>query len=718
MTELFLGVVNKSISASWLVLAVLLLRLLLRRAPKWVNVLLWGIVAVRLICPVSIESSFSLVPSAETVSPEIMMDWTPEIDTGVPVIDRVVNPVITDTFAPEPAVSANPLQILIPVWSWIWLAGTAVLLLYTLVSYWLLRRKVAAAVRLRYNIYQSEHVTTPFVLGIIHPRVYLPYTMSQENIVYVLSHEKAHIKRRDHWWKPLGFGLLTIHWFNPLMWLAYKLFCRDIELACDAYVIRKLDNEHRADYAQALLACSQKPRLVAACPIAFGEVGVKTRIQSVMNYRKPTFWVMLIAVILCIAVSVCFLTDPKQEEVMQEQPGETVSTVAATENTQVPTEEGMEEVQDLAYFMELANPKKTFRDMDGERREEILAEYGTLLDGYSLLARETTDGTLSYIVGFFPGDMENNPFREMTGYLEYSETEQVSMLYRLEDAEAVEEARAAGRIPEVGYILRESYLHYSVKSGYIYIQPFENHTRTGDRVVVRPNDAGWGLTDVYNKYYSSNGRAYMLDAVSRGIALVQPEGSYLEVSLISEKWGEINEKIPLTESEVAQILSESREKLDPGYGFFAVLSLGAYSSFHVEEDQLWFTEFRGITQTVLDLAVEKCGYKFVSPQEIRSDIVEAKLEGGNGWLEEAVYAKEEDLPRLQEILKNAEFSYVGACGYGAKLTITMADGSELVAFKGTDSCDSMVFGSYGGYSIGDENNIEFWEMFGIDVENR
>ena len=310
MSELFLKIVNMSISASWIVVAVLALRFCLKKAPKWVNALLWGIVAVRMVFPFSIESVLSLMPSAETISPTIMMEQTPSVQTGVPVLNHVINPVISGSLTPAPGASANPLQIWIPVLAWIWLFGIAALFLYSAVSYWCLRRKVCEAVILRDNIYQSENVCSPFVLGIIRPKIYLPYHMDSREMGHVIAHEQTHICRRDHWWKPLGFLLLTIHWFNPLMWLSYVLLCRDIELACDEKVIGKMGNAQRADYTQALVACSVDRRLIAACPLAFGEIGVKERVKSVMNYKKPAFWIVLASVIVCAVIAVCFLTNP------------------------------------------------------------------------------------------------------------------------------------------------------------------------------------------------------------------------------------------------------------------------------------------------------------------------------------------------------------------------------------------------------------------------
>lgn len=313
MSEFFLKIVNMSISASWLVLAVLLLRLILKKAPKWVNVLLWGIVAIRLVCPFSLESALSLIPSAETVSPEIMMDRTPEISTGIDSFDAVVNPIITESFAPQPMASANPLQIWIPVSANFWLLGIGIMLIYTAISYLLLRRKVATAIRLEGNIYQSENVASPFVLGIIKPKIYLPFRMDAGNLQHVIAHEQAHIRRKDHLWKPLGFLLLAIHWFNPMMWLGYIFLCKDIELACDEKVIGKMDSETKADYTQALVACSVNRRSIAACPLAFGEVDVKARVKSILHYKKPAFWIIVAAILVCGIVAVCFLTDPTAE---------------------------------------------------------------------------------------------------------------------------------------------------------------------------------------------------------------------------------------------------------------------------------------------------------------------------------------------------------------------------------------------------------------------
>ena len=314
MSGIFLKLLNLSISASWLVLVVLALRLVLKRAPKWVNVLLWGMVALRLMLPFSIESALSLIPSAETVSPEVVQfDPAPTITSGVTIIDNAVNPSLSESFAAAPLASVNPLYVWTYLAGWVWLIGLAAMLLYALVSYLRLRRCVRASIPLRENIYVCDEVPSPFILGIVHPRIYLPSALDEAQRGSVLSHERAHLARRDHWWKPLGFALLAVYWFNPLLWLAYTLLCRDIELACDERVLRGMDAGQVKDYSSALLACSVPRRMLAACPLAFGEVGVGERVKNALRYKKPAFWVVAASVAVCVVVAVCFLTNPRTD---------------------------------------------------------------------------------------------------------------------------------------------------------------------------------------------------------------------------------------------------------------------------------------------------------------------------------------------------------------------------------------------------------------------
>ena len=311
MAAVFLKLLNLSISASWLVLAVLALRLVLRRAPKWVNVLLWGMVALRLMLPFSIESALSLIPSAETLSPEVVrFNPAPTITSGVEFIDNAVNPSLSESFAAAPLASVNPLYVWTYLAGLVWLIGLGVMLLYALVSYLRLRRRVSVSLCVQENIYLCDAISSPFILGVVKPRIYLPSGLDEVQRQNVLSHERAHLARHDHWWKPLGFALLAVYWFNPVLWLAYALLCRDIELACDERVIRTMDESAVKTYSTVLLACSMPRKAVITCPLAFGEVGVKERVKNALRYKKPAFWVVAASVAVCVVVAVCFLTNP------------------------------------------------------------------------------------------------------------------------------------------------------------------------------------------------------------------------------------------------------------------------------------------------------------------------------------------------------------------------------------------------------------------------
>lgn len=313
MEALFLKLVNMSINASWLVLAVLALRFVLKKAPKSILCTLWALVALRLVVPVSFKSIFSLIPSAEPLPEEFLYAAAPQFNTGIGSVDQTLNPIIAESLVPAELASANPTQILSFVFSQLWVLGMVLMLLYLLVSYIAILNKVKICVQVDHTVRLCDHIDSPFILGIIRPRIYLPSDLDSLTAAHVLAHEQAHLKRRDHWWKPLGFLLLSVYWFNPVLWLAYILLCRDIEQACDEKVVRELDLDGKKAYAMALLQCSAPRKLVTACPLAFGEVGVKKRIKSVLHYKKPAFWIVLAAVITSIVVAVCFLTDPIAE---------------------------------------------------------------------------------------------------------------------------------------------------------------------------------------------------------------------------------------------------------------------------------------------------------------------------------------------------------------------------------------------------------------------
>ena len=325
MSTVFLKILNMSITASWLILAVVLVRLLLKKAPKWIPCLLWGLVAIRLVCPFSFGSIFSLIPSNETIPTNITVQQEPAINSGITIVNDVINPVIAESFTPAPTDSVNPLQIIIPIAAIVWIAGIVIMLAYALISYIKLKKTVSVCVPVGERILSCDEVKAPFILGVFRPVIYVPSSMTGETLDLVIRHETAHLQRHDHWWKPLGYLLLAIYWFNPLCWIAYILLSRDIEMACDEKVIRDMDKDEMAAYSQALLDCSFPRRRIAACPLAFGEVGVKERVKGVLNYKKPAFWIILIAIIACIVLAVCLMTDPKNSFMINRSEVETVS---------------------------------------------------------------------------------------------------------------------------------------------------------------------------------------------------------------------------------------------------------------------------------------------------------------------------------------------------------------------------------------------------------
>ena len=365
MTSVFLHFLNLSVTAGWMVLAVLLLRLCLKKAPRWITCVLWGLVALRLVVPFTIESPVSLIPTAEVVvSTEDTDTSAPMVNSGMTAIDKPLNdwlqtpvkpqakppvqsplPPVTDTPitpnpdlptedttpTPQPPVEETPttpeqpsastevksvsrMERILNIAAPVWLVGIGLMLIYELFSVLRVRNRVLDAVLLRDNVWQSDRVDSPFILGVFRPRIYIPYGLEEPVLAQVLSHEQAHLHRRDHWIKPFAFTLLAVYWYNPLLWVGYILLCRDIEVACDERVVRGLDEDNRRRYATALLQCGVERRSIAACPLAFGEVSIKQRIKSVLNYRKPLLWVIIVSLVVCSVAAVCLLTVPKSKD--------------------------------------------------------------------------------------------------------------------------------------------------------------------------------------------------------------------------------------------------------------------------------------------------------------------------------------------------------------------------------------------------------------------
>ncbi len=387
LESIFIRVLHLSLSASWLILALCLFRLLLQKGPRNVMCWLWALAAVRLICPFAIESAFSMVPTrSEIITNELIYAEDPVVETGIEAVDRVIAPAVTEHLTPHLGASVNPIQIWLFAAEVLWVGGMVCMAAYAFISWLRLHRRVAPAISNRPGIFLCDDIDTPFVMGLLHPRIYLPSMIAEEVQLYVLAHEQAHLQRRDHLWKALGFTILTIHWFNPLCWLAYSLFCRDMELACDEKVIRSGTAEFKKHYAEALLSCSLPRGRGVFCPLAFGEIGVKDRIRAVLQYRKPTRQ-MIAAALLVLAAAVCFfMTD--QIEVPEEK-AVFAKTYDPFQNIYAspPLTESDYEVHYLPEVIVTEEHGLMIRD-EGDQLIGILQEWELTRDNFDVLFRE------------------------------------------------------------------------------------------------------------------------------------------------------------------------------------------------------------------------------------------------------------------------------------------------------------------------------------------
>jgi beta-lactamase regulating signal transducer with metallopeptidase domain len=697
--ELLPIILNMTLTGGAVIVFVLLFRLALRRGPRIFSYALWLVVLFRLLCPVSLTADFSLLrvvdPPLETVGERasavryIPRDvvHTPDPSVALPVPG--LGEAITETL-PQGAEQtvADPLEAPVAIATWVWLLGMGGLAVYGAVSLIRLRRRLTGAVPLETGVYLADHIGTPFVLGLLRPKIYLPSALPEEERDYILLHERHHIRRLDHVVKLLAFLALCIHWFNPLVWVFFRLLEKDMEMSCDEAVVKTLGEGVRADYSASLLRLATDRRGIAGAPLAFGEGDTRERVKNVLRWKRPRLGTVLAGAVTCVLlITACALN-----------PAETPS--GEHNRAAEPAQGTYGSAEDAAYYLELAAGGGAFRQMDEARREALLAEYGELLTGYTLLARESEDGQSAYILGAWTGPAEESPL-----YLMYSvevgdyQGGTVQVLYGEEDSGAVDTALTEGIIPQAGTIVRDSSLFFSA-----------NDFQSSPLILIEPKGVSHSLSPVFNRYqYTPNGPDYIADAVSRGISLTGTPGPCLYVYRISAEYGELAECIPLTEAQLADIESEALLAITPGFGFAAEV--------HTEEGTILYTEATGVPLTVLDLAVERCDYRFADPGYIRGDVLAAELEGD--WLEapRRVVA-EADLSRLTEMLKNAEFGYVGGCGYGAKVTLTFKNGEQFTFFKGTDGCDTVVFGSYSGYFLGDAENTEFWQIFGLDPETK
>ena len=308
MDKLFLHIINMSITSGYVILFIIAARLFLKKAPKIFSYGLWGIAFLRLIFPFSLQSIFSLISiNAKTIPENIIHTQAPQIQSGITAIDGAVNRVLP---APVVGASVNPMQIWILIGSIIWILGLVVLLIYSIFATLRLSKNLKSATLLYDNIYEIDTISVPFVFGLTNPKIYLPNNLSGVEKPYIIKHEQVHIKRRDHVIKFVAFVISSIHWFNPIVWLAFYLMGKDMELSCDESVIKEMGHEIKGDYSNSLLSLSVGKRIIGGSPIAFGESNTKGRIKNILNYKKPKFWVTVGAVIVVIVLGVGLLSNP------------------------------------------------------------------------------------------------------------------------------------------------------------------------------------------------------------------------------------------------------------------------------------------------------------------------------------------------------------------------------------------------------------------------
>lgn len=366
MKNLLVLYLQSGLFGSIIILLILVLRQLLRKAPRKYLCVLWLLAAMRLLLPINLESHLSLQPRYDSFkiagtlteqieTPQVLPQWTP-VEPNVEVqnpaepgpdidVQNPANPIpdMEINYPPEPVQNTSDPLDYIQVMSVVWMCVGGILLLYTLISYGYLRFKVRDAVKYSSGIMESDRIQGAFLLGYLVPKIYLPVGLCERDREFIIAHERAHISRGDNWWKLVGFVCVCIHWYNPLVWVGYGFLCRDIEIACDERVVRNMDLEQRKAYSFALLNCGKRLSGFMACPVAFGEVGLKQRIKNVLSYRRPRLWITVISVALVIFVAACFLTTPATSAAVLPTETEPITTdyfdaVPTEEPTTVPTD--------------------------------------------------------------------------------------------------------------------------------------------------------------------------------------------------------------------------------------------------------------------------------------------------------------------------------------------------------------------------------------------
>ena len=692
MGDIFLKLLNMSITAGWLILAVLCIRLLFRKIPKWVNCLLWGVVAIRLICPFSIESQFSILPSTEPIKSSTVVEgevqnYIPSIDSRLTIVENTINPMLTETFVYNESDSAAPLQIVTYAAGLVWCCGMVLLIIFAMSSAVKLHKLVKEAVCIRDNIYICDAVKSPFILGIFRPRVYLSSALREREMDYILAHESAHLKRKDHWWKALGYLLLCIHWFNPLCWMAYSLLCKDIELACDEKAAKDMTFHEKKEYSKVLLSCAGQRSLIMVCPLAFGEVGVKERVKSVLNYKKPTLWIMIATVAVLVILAVCFLTNPTREYQIRitipagsteafcysdeeiSPKGNTLTFYAGeglgdTEIALLPVEVREENAYDEPAYITPGMPVK----MDVEKGAWFKI---------GVNVQNTTDESMDVYVSVKNVEVRIASVKEVGG--SSLSTEQTPGEENAAQQEYI--SLQAGEMPVK---------NDTIQNIMLYEQP------EADKVCIKVQPS-MIRENAYYYYIPTDKDQEWLSA--------QVEALDLEGQPFDRRWEGHKER-------GWQIIYNDMEirVFEGGY---------LYYTYDDEKGMMeCFIEAPKLCDYIQIMLTEKIGYQNYDVSDIK-DIVSAKLDVKSAFTSGQFYGQTitdaETLQKFEEWFSNAEYMYGGTeCGTQyACLELTLANGDVMKLSMATDSCPNFHIDgvAYDYRPVSDWNNSEFYKCF-------
>ena len=665
-------------------MAVLCVRLLFLKVSKRVNCLLWGIVAIRLICPFSIESPFSIVPSAEPIKSSTVVEgkvqnYIPSIDSRLTIVENTINPMLTETFAYHESNSVAPLQIVTYVVGLVWGGGMVLLIIGAIGSAGKLHKLVREAVRIRDNIYICDAVKSPFVLGIVRPRVYLPSALSGAQMPYILAHESAHLQRKDHWWKVLGYLLLCIYWFHPLCWLSYSLFCKDIELACDEKAAKDMTFQEKKEYSKVLLSCARPRSLIMVCPLAFGEVGVRKRVKSVLRYKKPALWVLAAAAVVLVILAVCFLTNPTKEYQIR-----ITIPAGSTEPVCYSDEEISPKGNTLIFYAGEGLGDTEIKLLPIEVREENAYDETTYITPGIPVKMDVEKGAW-FKIGV---NVQNSTDENKYVYISVRNVEvRIASSDEAKDSSLFSEQMPSGEDAAQQEMPAEN---DTIQDIMLYEQP------EADKVCIKVQPS---MIREYAYYY------YIPTDQDQEWLSAQVEALDLEGKPFDKRWEGHKEK-------GWQIIYNDIEirAFEEGYLYYIYDDENGMMECLIEAPKL--------CDYIQIMLMEKAGYQQYDVSQIK-DIVSAKLDvkstftGGQFYSQTITDA--ETLQKFEEWFRNAEYIYGGTeCGTQcACLELTLANGDVVKLSMATDSCPNFHINgvAYDYRPVSDWDNSEFYKCF-------